>query len=338
MDIARDSSGDVYVTGYTSSCNFPLRDPTVINTAYLKFNGSYCHNSRDAFITKIGINQTTGNASIIFSTYLGGDKADFGRGIAVDSLKNIYVTGDTFSEDFPIMLPFAYGDRLHGSNDAFVIKLDPTGTIIRWSDYLGGNFADQANDIALDSLNAVYLTGQTVGNSPYKKLEQVFPTTPNAYQTAPNPDAVMGDAFAVKISPTGQVLEYSTYISGSGQDYGNGIAVDGQGMAYITGTTSSTNLLPTGVPGYQKSIKGGQDAFLFKMNFQAGIPPIYATYLGGSTGYDYGEAVAVDSAGSAYVTGATASTDFPVTNMALQTVKGWPYDAFERCICNEIWF
>ncbi|MBP9008611.1 MAG: SBBP repeat-containing protein, partial [Methanospirillum sp.] len=235
MDIARDSSGDVYVTGYTSSCNFPLRDPTVINTAYLKFNGSYCHNSRDAFITKIGINQTTGNASITFSTYLGGDKADFGRGIAVDSLKNIYVTGDTFSEDFPIMLPFAYGDRLHGSNDAFVIKLDPTGAIIRWSDYLGGNFADQANDIALDSLNAVYLTGQTVGNSPYKKLEQVFPTTPNAYQTAPNPDAVMGDAFAVKISPTGQVLEYSTYISGSGQDYGNGIAVDGQGMAYITG-------------------------------------------------------------------------------------------------------
>jgi len=330
MDIARDSSGDVYVTGYTSSCNFPLVNPTVVNTAYLKYNGTYCHNSRDAFITKIGINQTTGNASILFSTYLGGDHADFGRGIAVDSLKNIYVTGDTFSDNFPIMLPFAYGDRLHGSNDAFVIKLDPTGSMIRWSDYLGGNFADQANDIALDSLNAVYLTGQTVGNSPYKKPEQVFPTTPNAYQTAPNPDAVMGDAFAVKISPTGQVLEYSTYISGSGQDYGNGIAVDGQGMAYIVGTTSSTNLLPAGVPGYQKSIKGGQDAFLFKMNFQAGIPPIYATYLGGSTGYDYGEAVAVDSAGSAYVTGATASTDFPVTNMALQTVKGWPYDAFEK--------
>ena len=330
MDIAVDSSGDVYVTGYTSSCDFPLYNPTKISTAFLKYNGTYCHNSRDAFITKIGINQSTGNASIRFSTYLGGDHADFGRGIAVDSLKNIYVTGDTYSDNFPIMRPFAYGDRLHGSNDAFVIKLDPSGGNIRWSDYLGGNFADQANDIALDSLNAVYLTGQTVGNSPYKKLEQVFPTTPNAYQTAPNPDAVMGDAFAVKISPTGQVLEYSTYISGSGQDYGNGIAVDGQGMAYITGTTSSTNLLPAGVPGYQKSIKGGQDAFLFKMNFQAGIPPIYATYLGGSTGYDYGEAVAVDSAGSAYVTGATASTDFPVTNMALQTVKGWPYDAFEK--------
>ncbi|OQB38150.1 MAG: PKD domain protein [Euryarchaeota archaeon ADurb.Bin165] len=329
MDIAVDSSGDVYVTGYTSSCDFPLYNPTKISTAFLKYNGTYCHNSRDAFITKIGINQSTGNASIRFSTYLGGDHADFGRGIAVDSLKNIYVTGDTYSDNFPIMRPFAYGDRLHGSNDAFVIKLDPSGGNIRWSDYLGGNFADRANDIALDSLNAVYLTGQTVGNSPFKKLEQVFPTTPGAYQEKPNPDATMGDAFAVKISPDGQTLEYSTYISGSGHDYGTGIAVDGKGKAYIVGTTSSSNLLPPDVPGYQKSIKGAQDAFLFKMNFQAGLQPEYATYLGGSDGHDYGEAVAV-SGDCAYVTGATASRDFPVTNMALQTVKGWEYDNFEK--------
>jgi len=98
MDIAVDSSGDVYVTGYTSSCDFPLKSPMKINTAFLKYNGSYCHNSRDVFITKIGIDQSTGNASIRFSTYLGGDHADFGRGIAVDSLKNIYVTGDTYSD------------------------------------------------------------------------------------------------------------------------------------------------------------------------------------------------------------------------------------------------
>lgn len=330
MDIARDANGDVFVTGYTSSCNFPLEDPIIINTAFMKYNGSYCHNSRDAFITKIIVNETTGNATIDFSTYLGGSKSDFGRGIAVDPVGSIYVTGDTFSEDFPCMLPFAYGGALHGSNDAFVVKLNPTGGVIYWSDYIGGNFADQANDIALDSLNAVYLTGQTVGNSPYKALEKNFPVTPNAYQTAPNPDAVMGDAFAVKISPTGQTLEYSTYISGSGQDSGNGITVDGQGMAYVIGTTTSSNLLPSGVPGYQKSLKGGQDAFLFKMNFQAGIPPLYATYLGGTTGHDYGQAVAVDSAMSAYVTGATASTDFPVTNLAMQTVKGWPYDYFEK--------
>ncbi len=331
MDIARDSSGDVYVTGYTSSCNFPINQPLV--TPYpFKFNGSYCHNSRDVFVTKIKTNQTTGNATIDFSTYLGGTSSDFGRGIAVDSLNNIYIAGDTFSEDFPYVFPFELGDRLHGSNDAFVIKLRSDGANIWWSDYLGGNFADRANDIALDSLNAVYLTGQTVGNSPYKKKEERFPTTPYAYQTAPNPDAVMGDAFAVKISPDGKKLEYSTYISGSGQDYGNGIAVDGKGMAYIVGTTSSTNLLLAEVPYYQKNIKGGQDAFLFKMNFQAGLQPVYATYLGGNTGYDYGEAVAVDSADSAYVTGATASNDFPVwpVGQAMQNEKGWPYDAFEK--------
>lgn len=328
MDIARDSSGNVYVTGFTSSCNFPLINP-ILPTPPANFNGTYCHNSRDVFVTKIGVNQT-GNATILFSTYLGGNHADFGRGIAVDSLNNMYICGDTFSEDFPRVYPFAYGERLHGSNDAFVLKLHSSGGIILWSSLLGGNFADQANAIALDSLNAVYIAGQTVGNSPYKKLEEVFPTTPNAYQTSPNPNAVMGDGFAAKVSPDGKRLEYSTYIGGAGQDYATGIAVDGQGMAYVTGTTTSTNLLPAGVPGYQKTLKGGQDAFLFKMNFQAGVPPLYATYLGGSSGYDYGEAVAVDSAGSAYVTGATASLNFPVTNMAMQTVKGWQYDAFEK--------
>lgn len=330
MDIARDANGDVFVTGYTSSCNFPLEDPIITNSPFMKYNGSYCHNSRDAFITKIIVNETTGNATIDFSTYLGGSKSDFARAIAVDPVGSIYVTGDTFSEDFPNMLPFSFGGALHGSNDAFIVKLNPTGGVIYWADYIGGNFADQANDIALDSLNAVYLTGQTVGNNPYKQPEKNFPVTPNAYQIAPNPDAVMGDAFAVKISPTGQTLEYSTYISGSGQDSGNGIAVDGQGMAYIVGTTTSSNLLPSGVQGYEKSLKGGQDAFLFKMNFQAGIPPLYATYLGGATGHDYGQAVAVDTAMSAYVTGATASADFPVTNLAMQTVKGWPYDYFEK--------
>ncbi|NLV28405.1 MAG: PKD domain-containing protein [Methanomicrobiales archaeon] len=329
MDIALDPFGDVYVTGYTSSCDFPLINPIKDNTISPKFNGTYCHNSRDVFVTKIGVG-STGNATIRFSTYLGGEKADFGRGIAVDSIGNIYICGDTFSEDFPVKYPFSYGGFLHGSNDAFVTKLMKDGTGIYWSDLLGGNFADQANDIALDSLNAVYLTGQTVGNSPYKALEKIFPVTDYAYQTSPNPNAVMGDAFAVKISPSGQTLEYSTYISGSGQDVGNGIAVDGQGMAYVVGTTSSSNLLPPGVEPYQENLKGGQDAFLFKMNFQAGVPPVYATYLGGETGYDYGQAVAVDSAFSAYVTGATASKYFPVTNQAMQTVKGWPYDTFEK--------
>lgn len=330
MDIATDKDGDVYVTGYTSSCNFPLVNPLLPSNNVAEYNGTYCHNSRDIFVTKIGINPSTGNATILFSTYLGGTKSDFGRAIAVDELKNIYIAGDTFSEDFPIVYPFAYGEELHGSNDAFVVKLLPDGAGIYWSDCIGGNFADQANDIALDSLNAVYMTGQTVGNNPYKDPNEIFPVTDYAYQTKPNTNGVMGDAFALKINQNGKTLDYSTYISGASQDYGNGIAVDGKGMAYIVGTTTSSNLLPSGIPGNDTTLSGGQDAFLFKMNFQAGLQPIYATYLGGSTPYDYGEAVAVDSADCAYVTGATASKDFPVTNGAMQTVKGWKYDAFDK--------
>ena len=121
-----------------------------------------------------------------------------------------------------------------------------------YSSYLGGNFADQANAIALDSQNAAYITGSTVGNSPLKKTEDNFPTTSGAYQESPNTNSVMGDAFASKISPTGNSLEYSTYISGNDQDVGNGIAVDGQGMAYIVGTTSSANLVPSTVPAIRR--------------------------------------------------------------------------------------
>ncbi|MFH0968731.1 MAG: PKD domain-containing protein [Methanobacteriota archaeon] len=328
MDIAMDASGNAYVTGFTSSCDFPVLNPIDIS-APIRYNGTYCHNSRDAFVTKL-TQAPGGNATIAFSTFIGGTSSDFGRGIAVDSLNNIYITGDTFSSDFPVMLPIQNGGRLHGLNDAFVMKIRDDGANFWYSSYLGGNFADQANDIALDSLNAAYITGSTVGNSQYKKAEENFPVTSGAYQVTPNTDAVMGDAFASKISTTGNSLEYSTYISGNNQDSGNGIAVDGQGMAYIIGTTSSSNLLPSGVSGYQKTLKGGQDAFLFKMNFAAGSPPGYATYLGGSTGYDYGEAVAVDTANCAYVTGATASTDFPVTLYAKQKEKGWKYDFFEK--------
>ncbi len=327
MDIAMDTQGSAYVVGYTSSCNFPLVRPINV-LAPIEFNGTFCHNSRDVFVTKI--NQTAGgNATIEFSTYIGGFRSDIGTGIAIDSLKDIYITGFTDSEDFPVMLPIQNGGRLHGSTDAFVTKIRSDGANFWYSSYLGGNFRDESHDIALDSLNAAYITGITVGNNPYKKPEDNFPTTSGAFQTAPNTNAVMGDAFVSKISPTGNSLEYSSYLSGRDQDSGNGIAVDGQGRAYIVGTTTSDNLVPPSVPGKQKVRSGAQDAFLFRMNLVAGTPPDYATYLGGATGYDYGEAVAVDKDFCAYVTGATASTDFPYSAYAKQKTKGWPYDFFE---------
>lgn len=328
MDIAMDTAGNAYVVGHTYSCDFPIRNQIDI-TSPIIYNGTTCHDSLDVFVTKIS-NPAGGNASIVWSTYIGGENADFGAGIAVDSMTDVYITGWTFSSDFPTVLQIQNGARLHGSSDAFVMKIMADGTNLWYSSFLGGNFVDEGHDIAVDSIGAAFITGKTVGNSPYKKVEENFPVTANAYQTSPNTNAVMGDAFASKISPTGNSLEYSTYISGNDQDSGNGIAVDGQGMAYIVGTTTSDNLVPSTVPGYQKTRKGGQDAFLFKMNFVASSPPIYATYLGGATGYDYGEAVAVDQDFSAYVTGATASTDFPNTTYAKQRTKGWPYDYFDK--------
>ncbi len=332
MDIAIDNSGNAYVTGYTSSCDFPVYPVTgYLNpTNPYPFNGSYCHSSTDAYVTKIASPASGGNATILFSTYLGGENADFARGIAVDTSGNMYITGDTYSADFPTVLPLWVGDHLHGQNDAFVSKIRADGTNFVYSTYLGGTNNDQANDIAIDSQLNAYITGQTVGNSPYKDPEDNFPTTSGAYQTSPNPDATMGDAFVAKIGPFGNTLEYSSYISGKSQDTGNGIAVDAQQRAYITGTTSSSNLLPSGVPGYLKNLQGAQDAFLFRMNFGAVNPVDYATYLGGATGYDYGEAVAVDTAFCAYVTGSTASTDFPNTTYAFQRTKGWPYNYFEK--------
>ena len=130
MAIAMDSDGNAYVTGDTSSCDFPLHTPINIDSP-ISYNGTYCHTSRDVFVTKLYTN-SSGNASIAFSTYLGGESSDFGRGIAVDSYGNMYVTGDTYSSDFPVMLPIQNGGRLHGANDAYVTKIrnDGAGSVV----------------------------------------------------------------------------------------------------------------------------------------------------------------------------------------------------------------
>lgn len=328
MGIAVDSTGDAYVAGYTSSCDFPILNPINMLSPVV-YSGALCHNSIDAYVTKIH-QEGDGNASIIFSTYIGGTKSDIARGIVLDEANNIYITGDTESDDYPIMNPLQNGAYLKGSSDVFVTKVRYDGASLDYSTFIGGTGTDIGNGIAIDSLRNVYITGQTSGNSPLKAAVENYPTTTGAYQTEPNPDATMGDAFVSKIGPFGNTLVYSSYISGANQDAGNGIAVDNQGRAYIVGTTSSSNLLPSGVPRYQNTLNGVQDAFLFRMNMAASPQVEYATYLGGSSGYDYGQSVAVDTAYCAYVTGATSSQNFPVTSLAYQNHKGWPLDAFEK--------
>jgi hypothetical protein len=255
---------------------------------------------------------------LIYSTYLGGSEVDVGRGIAVDSTGNTYVTGYTCSTDFPTMNPLQ--SNYAGGNpcgDAFVAKINPTGSALIYSTYLGGSGGEVGESIAVDSAGNVYVVGYTNSTN--------FPTKKPLQPAYGGGDV---DAFVSKLNPTGSALVYSTYLGGSGHDWGSGIAADSAGNAYVTGITCSTDF-PTKNP-LQANYGGGSgqvcgDAFVTEIN-PTGSAFVYSTYLGGS-GLDWGEGIAVDSSGDAFVTGYTYSTDFPTMN-PLQPNLGGGTDAF----------
>ena len=318
--IAVDSAGNAYVTGYTNSVDFPLVSPARATPA-----GGSCGTSPDAyscfdaFVAKVN---PTGSA-IVYSTYFGGSGEDYGSKIAIDSLGNAYVTGYTNSTDLPVVNPAqsVQGGGICGVSpcfDAFVAKLNSTGTALVYSTYLGGSADDYGQGIAVDSAGNALVTGSTASAD--------FPTV-GAFESVHGGAAY--DAFVTKLGPAGSTLVYSTYLGGSGEDYGSDIAVDAPGNAYITGYTNSTDF-PTAGP--LQAVNGGGtcgappntipcfDAYVAKLNVD-GSSLVYSTYFGGSGG-DYGYGIAVDAFGSAYVTGLTTSTDFPVTAGAFQLAGG----------------
>ena len=292
--IAVDSSGNAYVVGMTNSTDFPMMNPLQPANG-----GAY-----DAFVAKLS---PTGSA-LVYSTYLGGRQDDYGFGIAADSSGNAYVTGETGSYNFPTANPLQPANG--GVNDAFIAKLNPTGSALIYSTYLGGHGNETGYGIAVHSGNA-YVTGYTTSTN--------FPTV-NPLQPA---NAGYVDAFVTEINSTGSALIYSTYLGGRRYDQGNGIAVDSSGNAYVVGTTQSANF-PTVNP-LQRALRGGLDAFVTKLN-PTGSALIYSTYLGGSND-DRGFGIAVDTSGSAYVTGITLSTNFR-TVKPLQPTNGGLDDAF----------
>ncbi len=266
--------------------------------------------------------------SLSYSTYLGGTGNDYASGIAVDSQGNSYLAGDTTSTDFPTSNGYSASGNSNGL--VFVTKLDPTGTAVLYSTYLGGTGGDWGGALALDSSNNVYIAGTALSSD--------FPVV-NGFQTSLG--SPYGNVFVARIdtTQTGTAsLVFSTYLGGAGNsanylgDVGLGIAVDSAGFAYVTGQTASNNF-PTTSSALQSSIASGNgNAFLSVVNTTQGGADslVYSTYLGGaSAGFgDYGMSVAVDGSGNAYVTGQTTSaapTAFPTTSSAYQTTLNSGY-------------
>src|SRR2546422_760404 len=303
--VAVDAVGNAYVTGFAGSSDFP----TTAGAFQTAFGGG----EADAFVTKLN---PTGSA-LVYTTYLGGDGFDQGHGIAVDATGNAYVTGQTFSTNFPtttgtVQPGFSGVSSIIG--DAFVTKLNATGSALVYSTYLGGGDDDEGFGMAVDATGNAYVTGQTLSTN--------FPTTADTVQPG---FAGTIDAFMTKLNPTGSGLVYSTYLGGDSDDLGNGIAVDATGNAYVTGLTFSTNF-PTTPGAFQTTPKFASDAFVVKLN-AAGTALVYSTYLGGD-GFDQGHGIAVDAEGNAYATGGTSSTNFPTTTGAFRTTFGGRSDAF----------
>jgi beta-propeller repeat-containing protein len=311
VGIAVDGTGSVYVTGKTSSGDFP--------TTASAFDTTF--NSGDAYVTKLN----PSGSSIVYSTYLGGSSDDDGSGIAVDGAGSAYVTGETFSADFPVTLG-ALDTTFSGNSDAYVAKLNPTGSALLYSTYLGGTTTivggsdEEGQDIAVDAAGSAYVTGYTFSAN--------FPTTPGAYDETANGNAALGegDVFVAKLDPTGSALVYSTYLV-TGLTRSWRIAVDGAGSAYVTALASIPGFATPGA--FDTTLDGPNDAFVAKLD-PAGSSLIYGTYLGGSDsdGAFGFVGIAVDSAGNAYVTGQTRSTDFPTTAGAFDATLGGFADGF----------
>ncbi|NOZ29170.1 MAG: hypothetical protein GXP39_14130 [Chloroflexi bacterium] len=302
MDIAVDGAGYAYLTGSTSSPDFP--------TTYDALDTSY-NGGEDVFVARLSTNGTV----LIYATFLGGRSTDLGRGIAVDTARRIYVTGTSFSSDFPTT-PSAFDTTQNGDYDVFVVRLNAAYGVLDYATFLGGSESDWGHAIAVDGTGSAYVTGETESTN--------FPTTQGAFDathsTTPGPDA-----FVAKLNMDGNGLLYSTFLGGEGFERSCSIVVGENGEAYLVGQTHSPDF-PITTDAFDTTYNGGLDTFVAKLNAY-GTALDYATFLGGSES-DWGRSIAVDRAGSAYVIGETQSTNFPTTQGAFDRNYHGEYDAF----------
>jgi uncharacterized repeat protein (TIGR01451 family) len=305
--IAVDDKGYIYVTGSTQG------DLSATDGAFRNYYGGGAH---DAFVAKLSP-KASDSDSPGYVTYLGGGGDDRGFGVAVDPKGAAYVTGQTSSLDFPVA--GAVQPALNGAANAFVTKLNPSGSALAYSTFLGGTGSDIGRAIAVDDGGVAYVTGGT--------------TSPDFPTMTPWRASLLGgsDGFVAKLSEDGSKFVYSTYLGGSGDDEGRGIALNSSGNAHVIGRSNSSDF-PLINP-WQPTYGGGAwDAFVTQLS-PAGSSPIYSSYFGGG-GDDRGNAIAVDSSDNVYVTGATSSPNFLTVN-SFQSAFSGGTDAFVAKIAGE---
>jgi len=280
--IAYESSGEIFVTGHTSSTDFPLQNPFQTDQP-----------SEDVFVSSFG-----SDGSFHRSTYLGGSLFEYGYDITVDDSMCVYVTGQTASLNFPLENPYQ-SSLAGGVYDAFVAKFDFSLSNLIYSTYLGGSSDDHAYSIAVDHQGNAYVTGTT--DSPDFPVQQ--------FAGFLQDDQPSTDAFVTRLNPSGDNIDYSLYLGGDGEDVGFGVAVDAGQMPYVTGRTNSTDF-PTTDP--LEDNPPGSDAFVTVI-LGDGSCMFYSTYLGGDA-WDSGLDIASDDENNLYITGFTNSSDYPVDN------------------------
>ncbi|MCX7640313.1 MAG: SBBP repeat-containing protein [Pyrinomonadaceae bacterium] len=304
-DLVIDGEGSAFVTGQTSSFNFPTT-PGAYDTTY---NDTNPFSIGDVFITKI----SPSGSGLVYSTFLGSQAEDYGKAISIDNVGNVYVSGYTTISGFPVTTG-SFDTTFNGAKDAFITKLNIANSTLDYSTYLGGSANDSVESITLDNSGAVYVTGETFSSG--------FPTTPGVFDTSL--DGVV-DAFLTKLNPSGSGLIYSTFLGGDASELGKKVIVDSSGNAYLSGYTTSSNF-PTTTGAFDNSFNGDRDVFVSKFN-SAASQLEYSTFLGGAA-FDNGKSLAVDASGNVYVTGETDSSDYPVTAGAYDTDLNGFRDAF----------
>lgn len=310
-DICLDKFGYIYLTGNTNSSDFIIT-PGAYQSSILNTNESDC------FITKINPLAD----SIIYSTYLGGERMDKGIRIKTDDNGNAYVAGITTSWQFDIT-PGAFQINggypyTFGGCDLFITKLNPTGTGLVYSTYLGVyGSPDYFADIELDNNNCVYVLGSTVAHN--------FYTTPGAYQTSMFVNNGFSDAFVFKLNKTGTACVYSTYFGGDKEDYTKDLAIDKDGNIYILGTTNSI-VFPITPGAINEADNNYTKIYIAKLD--SSLSTLKASAKFGSNNMDYVSSVQVDSSGNIWILGNTMATNYPVTSSAIQSSHHGSNDIF----------